>query len=217
MTQAEAAFWVGLAIFSPALAKPAWPRAAALLGLSESILDLAQRLAPWLWGIVPAYLALISGAVPARFYGLTGQSPLAWVGGAMLSGVLVGVLTLIRWPQGEWPTPTRGVLDEPRWALYRAAGMLWMPRTELGLLMGLALAVLEWGIRFKPWKATLKEALSTRRTKGAESNWPSGMWETVARIASSSLLFAATRNFWLTALAQAVLLGMARKKNSSVA
>lgn len=214
MTQWEAAFWVGLAILSPALAKPTWPSVVSLFSLSESLQDLAQRLAPWLWGIVPAYLALISGAVPARFFGLTGYSPLAWFGGAIISGALIGLAALIRWPEGGWPTPTRGVLDEPRWALYRAAGVLWIPRPELGLLVGLALTLVEWAICFSPWKGPLKETLRTWRTAEIDARWPPGMWETLARMASSSLLFATTRNFWLTALSQAVLLGMMRRNHS---
>ncbi len=211
MIQLEALFWVGLAILSPALITPAWPRMASFLVLTETTQDLAQRLAPWLWGIVPAYLALITGAIPARIFGLTGQSPLAWFGGAIVCGALVGLAGLVRWPDGTWPNPTRGVLDEPRWALYRAAGVLWMPRPELGLLIGLALGLIEWAIRYRPWKGPLLKTLRMWRTEEVDSRGPAGTWETVARVAGSSLIFAATRNFWLTALTQAVLLSMVRR------
>ena len=186
---------------------------ASLLKLSESTQDLAQQLAPWLWGIVPAYLALITGAIPARFFGLTGHSPLAWFGGAIVCGALVGLAALAPWPEGDWPTPTHGVLDEPRWALYRAAGVLWVPRPELGLLIGLGLGLIEWAICFKPWMGPLKETLRSRRTAEVDVGWSPGTWETVARVAGSSLLFASTRNFWLTALSQAVLLGMVRRNS----
>lgn len=215
MTQWEVAFWVGLALLSPAMARPAWPRAVSLLSLSDSIQDLLRRLAPWLWGIGPAYLALISGAIPARFFGLTGHSPLAWFGGAIICGALIGLASMIRWPEGAWPTPTRGVLDEPRWVLYRAAGALWIPRPELGLLTGLALALVEWAIYFRPWKGPLKETLQKWRTPEVDARWPPGTWETLVRMAGSSLLFATTHNFWLTALSQAVLLGMMRRNHSS--
>ena len=211
MIQLEALFWVGLAILSPALAKPAWPRMVSFLKLPETTQDLAQRLASWLWGIIPAYFALITGAIPARFFGLTGQSPLAWFGGAIICGALVGLAGLVRWPDGTWPNPTRGVLDEPRWALYRAASVLWMPRPELGLLIGLALGLVEWAIRYRPWKGPLLKTLRTWRTAEVDARWPPGTWETLARVAGSSLIFAATRNFWLTALTQAVLLGMVRR------
>ncbi len=206
---------MGLAILSPALMRPVWPWGVSLFSLSDSIKALAQRLAPWLWGIVPAYLALISGAIPARFFGLTGHSRVAWLGGAIICGALIGLAGLIRWPEGAWPTPTRGVLDEPRWALYRAAGVLWIPRPELGLLMGLALALVEWAICFRPWKGPLEETLRTWRTAEVDARWPPGTWETLARMAGSSLLFATTHNFWLTALSQAVLLGMMRRNHSS--
>jgi hypothetical protein len=183
----------------------------SFLKLSESTQDLAQRLAPWLWGIVPAYLALITGAIPARFFGLTGHSPLAWFGGAIICGALVGIAVLVHWPDGAWPNPTQGVLDEPRWALYRAAGVLWMPSPEQGLLMGLALGLVEWAIFFKPWKGPLHKTLRGWRTDEVDTQWSPGTWETVVRVASSSLIFATTRNFWLTALTQAVLLGMVRR------
>jgi hypothetical protein len=215
LSQFETLLWVGLAILSPALATPAWPRIVSFLELPESTQDLANRLAPWLWGIVPAYLALITGAIPARFFGLTGHSPLAWFGGAIICGALVGVAALVRWPDGTWPKPTRGVLDEPRWALYRAAGVLWITRPEAGLLIGLGLALLEWTICFKPWKRSLKKTLRSWRTTKADSWWPAGSWETMARIAGSSLIFATTRNFWLTALTQTVLLGMVRRNWSN--
>jgi len=211
LIQLEALFWVGLAVLSPALIRPAWPPMVSLLKLSESTQDLSHRLAPWLWGIVPAYLALITGVIPARLFGLTGHSPLAWFGGAIICGALVGLAALVRWPDGSWPTPTRGVLDEPRWALYRAAGVLWLPRPEAGLLIGLALGLLEWAITFKVWKGPLLTSLQTWRTAELDSSWPAGTWETVIRIAGSSLVFALTRNFWLTALTQAVLLGMVRR------
>ena len=210
MTQWEVGFWVGLALISPVLARPAWPRAVSLLSLSDSTQDLLRSLAPWLWGIGPAYMALISGAIPARFFGLTGRSPLAWFGGAIICGALIGLTASIQWPKGAWPTPTRGVLDEPRWALYRAAGIFWIPNPEWGLLMGLALALLEWTIRFRPWKGALKE---TPRRWRVDAHWPPGMWETLARMAGSSLLFGITRNFWLTAVSQAVLLRMVRRKH----
>jgi hypothetical protein len=213
LTQWEVALWVGLAILSPALARSTWPRVVSLLSLSETVQDLAQRLAPWLWGIAPAYLALITGAVPARFFGLTGHSPLAWIGGAIICGALIGLAAVIRWPKGAWPTPTHGVLDEPRWALYRAAGMLWVPRPELGLLIGLGLAILEWTIHFRPWKGPLRETL--HRSGEMDRMWPAGTWETVVRVAGSSLLFTVTRNFWLTALSQGVLLGMLRRNDSA--
>jgi hypothetical protein len=70
---------------------------------------------------------------------------------------------------------------------------------------------MEWAIFFKVWKGPLLPSLRTWRTAELDSSWPAGTWETVVRVAGSSLIFALTRNFWLTALTQAVLLGMVRR------
>lgn len=197
----EAAFWVGVALLSPIAAEVIWPRLSIRLGEQAEI---AERFAPWAWGLIPAYLALITGAVPARDLGLTGHSPFAWFGGALICGALIGIAALLRWPKGDWPEPTRGVLDEPRWALYRGAGLLWIAGPAPGLLIGLGLSLLEWGIRFQPWK--------TRRGRDPR-RWqaPPGTWETLLRMASSASIYTLTRNFWLTAIFQAALLSVIRR------
>ncbi len=213
MSQVEAVIWVGLALLLPVLAHIAWQPAVTRLQLSDSSQDLVGRVAPWIWGIGPAYLALITGAIPARFFGLSGHSPLAWFGGAVICGALIGIAGLIRWPQASWPAPARGILDEPRWALYRAAGILWIAKPQLGILIGLVIALLEWVLRYQPWKGPLGEILRGRRAEDFYGEWQAGTWETIARIAVSAILFALTRNFWLTALSGAVLLGMLRRDN----
>ncbi len=78
------------------------------------------------------------------------------------------------------------VLDEPRWALYRAAGLIWLG--GWGLLVGFALGVLEWSLRTRPWLA--------------ENRSDSTTWLILVRLAISSLLFALTGNFWLTSFSQ---------------
>ena len=184
--------WVGLAMASPALATKLWPRFRERLG---DWVELVERFAPWAHGFGPAYLALFSGAIRAREAGLLGQQALAWVGGTLACALWLGLAT-VRRPLGEsWPEPGRGVLDEPRWTLYRAAGSQWLGHPQLGGLVGLALALSEWGL----------------------GGWVQGRveWRTLARLASSTVVFALTRNFWLTALAQAGLLIVLRRGRST--
>jgi len=188
----EAVFWVGLAVGSPVLTQVFWPRLKDRLG---DWAELAERFAPWAYGLILAYLALISGAIRARDAGLIGHRPLAWVGGALVGSVWLGLAAFWKPREGNWPEPSRGVLDEPRWTLYRAAGSLWVGHFQLGVLVGLGLAALEWWLG---WRA--------RRVAD---------WETLARIASSAVVFVLTRNFWLTALSQAALLAILRRGAAS--
>ena len=190
--QWETVVWVGLAVASPALAARLWPRFRARLG---EWAELVERFAPWAHGFGPAYLALFSGALQARQAGLLGHPPLAWVGGTLASVIWLGLVTARRPSAARWPEPTRGVLDEPRWTLYRAAGAQWLGQPQIGWLVGLALGVSEWGL--------------SGRVRGRVD------WLTLARLASSTTVFALTRNFWLTALAQAGLLILLRRGRST--
>lgn len=184
--------WVGLAVASPALATKLWPRVRARLG---DWAELVERFAPWAHGFGPAYLALFTGAIQAREAGLLGHQPLAWVGGTLAIAIWLGLATAWRPPAARWPEPARGVLDEPRWTLYRAAGSQWLEQPQLGALVGLALALSEWGLG--------------GRVQGRVE------WQTLARLASSTIVFALTRNFWLTSLAQAGLLILLRRGRST--
>jgi len=183
---------VGLAVAAPGLAARLWPRVRERLGAWA---ELVERFAPWAHGFGPAYLALFSGAIRAREAGLLGHQLLAWVGGALACAIWLGLSTVRRPPGESWPEPGRGVLDEPRWTLYRAAGSQWLGHPQLGGLVGLALALSEWGL--------------AGRLHGRVD------WLTLARLASSSVVFALTRNFWLTALAQAGLLILLRRGRST--
>jgi len=184
--------WVGLAVASPALAARLWPRFRERLGDRA---ELVERLAPWAHGFAPAYLALFSGAIQAREAGLIGHQPLTWIGGTLACAIWLGLATAWRPPAERWPEAARGVLDEPRWTLYRAAGSQWSGQPQIGGLVGLVLALSEWGL----------------------GGWVQGRveWRTLARLASSSVVFALTRNFWLTALAQAGLLVLLRRGRST--
>ena len=184
----EAAFWVGLALGSPALAQVFWPRLKDRLG---DWAELAERFAPWAHGFIPAYLALFFGSIRARDAGVIGRGPLDWVGGMLACGLWLGLAALLKPEGGTWPEPTRGVLDEPRWTLYRAAGGLWVGHYQFGVLVGLGLAAVEWWL-----------GVQSRRSVA---------WETLARMASSTVVFGLTRNFWLAALSQAALLAILRR------
>jgi len=184
----ETVVWVGLAVASPALATKVWPRFRDRFG---NWAELMERFAPWAHGFAAAYLALFSGAIRAREAGLLGHQPSAWAGSALACAIWLGLATTWKPPGTRWPEPDRGVLDEPRWTLYRAAGSQWLGQPQLGGLAGLAMALSEWGL----------------------AGWVQGRveWQTLARLASSSVVFALTRNFWLTALAQAGLLILLRR------
>jgi hypothetical protein len=188
----ETVVWVGIAVASPALAAVLWPRLRERLG---EWAELVERFAPWAHGFGPAYLALLSGAIRAREAGLLGHDPLAWVGGALACVIWLWLATSWRPDAEHWPEPNRGVLDEPRWTLYRAAGSQWMGHPLIGGLVALALAISEWG-------------LASRMQGRVE-------WQTLARLASSTIVFTLTRNFWLTALAQAGLLIVLRRGRSA--
>ena len=188
----ETVAWVGIAVASPALATVLWPRLRARFG---EWAELVERFAPWAHGFGPAYLALLSGGIRAREAGLLGHEPLAWVGAALACAIWLRLAT-VWWPDAaHWPEPNRGVLDEPRWTLYRAAGSQWVGHPQIGGLVGLVLALSEWGLG--------------GRVQGRVE------WQTLARLASSTVVFALTRNFWLTALAQAGLLIVLRRGRST--
>lgn len=188
----ETVVWVSFAVASPALAAVLWPRLRARFG---EWAELVERFAPWAHGFGPAYLALLTGAIRAREAGLLGHDPLAWVAGALATVIWLWLATLWRPDAVHWPEPNRGVLDEPRWTLYRAAGSQWVGHPQIGGLVGLVLAVSEWGL--------------SGRVQGRVE------WQTLARLASSAVVFALTRNFWLTALAQAGLLIVLRRGRST--
>lgn len=188
----ELVVWVALAVGTPALAAVVWPRLQARLPGWAPYL---RSFAPWLHGIVPAYGALLTAAVSERNFGIAVQPWPVWAGGALACGILLAAYARIVPPPGNWPKPSRGVLDEPRWALYRAAGILGAGNWSFGLLIGLALAAAEAGLR----------AL-------AQPGRRSYRWETLARAAGSALIFAVTANFWLTLITQAIALYLLRRR-----
>lgn len=181
----EALGWSVLAAVAPLLVQTTWPR---WKPRSRELGQLLVETAPWLHGLGPPYLALISGAILERHAGLRGHDLTAWIVGAVFLLLFIPTWRKLLVDRiGLRSNPYR-ILDEPRWALYRATGLLWLTG-PLGLLIGLALALAEWGLRWR-WKVLQRE-------KQACSH--------LIPLASSTILFAVTGNFYLTLLAQALL------------
>jgi hypothetical protein len=191
----ESVMWVTLALIALPLARLAetpvnerWPGAWPFL----------RDLAPWMAGLGPAYLALIRGAVLARIYGLYGRGGAAgWAASLLLCAAILAVVWALRrrlFSRTLNQDLASILLDEPRWALYRAAGVLWFG--PWGLLAGLAIGVVEWGLRTASWRAD-------RRAEPAT-------WQVLLRLSLSTLVFALTGNVWLTGLTQVATWSMFR-------
>lgn len=190
----EAALWCGLALGGPVLIRALGPW---FRSRGEGPALLLEDLGPWL-NMLPLYLALITGAVSGRDAGLYGQAASSWASGALISVITVTLLTPVLWWKpmaGPWPEPWRGTSDEARWALYRGSGALWSGQMLGGAAVGLVLAVGEWALETRPWRAA-------RRTV---------TWLPLARLLISTALFALTRNAWLTAATHLALLVIARR------
>src|SRR3990172_11938881 len=85
----EALIWSALAALSPAAAAATWPRWKPRLGTAGEPLE---RIAPWLHGAGPAYLALIRGAILSRDAGLRGHDLVAWLAGGGDCAALLGCI-----------------------------------------------------------------------------------------------------------------------------
>ena len=199
----EALIWSALAALSPAAAAVAWPRWKPRLGITGETLE---RIAPWLHGVGPAYLAIIRGAILSRDAGLRGHDLVAWLAGGVVCAALLGCILAVARRPGlglPWPEPLQALADEPRWALYRAAGALWFNFNShaLGTGVGLGWAALEW-------------ALTNRTRLGNIRQHPEATG-TLLRLASSTLIFLATRNFWLTCLSGGIILAVLRRPKPS--
>jgi hypothetical protein len=187
----EALGWSALAVLSPLLVNLLWIR---WRPPQREYRQLLRSAAPWLHGLGPPYLALITGAILERDLGLRGHDLVEWIAGgafalifsALWAAMLVRVLGLQSNPYL--------ILDEPRFALYRATGRLWLVGNHIGLLMGLALALVEWLLQWRE-KAFRREP---------EAFVP------LVPLASSTLVFALTGNLYLTLAAQAAVPFFAR-------
>lgn len=194
----EAVLWVAVAVAAPAAAVWAWPRLAHRVGRWS---DMVERATPWIHGLIPAYLALITGAVLGRDFGLYGQGWAGWLCGLAACVLPLGAAWLARrfGLAAGWavPAPVQAAQDEPRWSLYRAAGALWTGLTLPGVMIGLVLGAAEWALARRLWR------------RGA---WRQvELWVPLVRLALSSALFAVTHNVWLTAATHAGVLALLRQ------
>lgn len=180
---------MGISVGAPVAARWAW------LGLPRSWRSQAEALRPlasWAHAILPAYLAVVRGAVLGRDFGLYGPGLAQTAAGLLACAAGVAAALVAR----RWISPPPASLllvlgQEPRWALYRAAGALWLGSSMPGVALGLGLAGLEVGLLGRWWKAE-------ERSRAAS-------WLPLLRAAFSAVLFLATRSFWLTAATQAVI------------
>jgi hypothetical protein len=186
----EALLWSVLAITTPAAVQLLWRR--RKLDLPTWAQPLIQG-ASWIHALILPYLALVLGSIPGGLVGLYGTNPLQWFAGglACLSALLAVFITHRRRSSDE--IRPRSAMerwkDEPRWALYRATGGIWLQDLALGAGLGLILSVLEW--------------LLTAITHSS-GNISDQDREPLYRSAVSTALFILTQNFWLTAGTQLI-------------
>jgi hypothetical protein len=198
LTGLEAALWCALGLFSPALLRRWGSGVSKRLG--EWTSD-AEKLGPWAHGILPAYLALIRGAVLKRGMGLQHHSAPEWIAGILACGL--GLAAAAYWMRRRpatkivVPHAWRAALDEPRWALYRAAGILWTGSPWAGVAVGTGLMMAEWALAWQPWRG-----LSGLQGSG---------WGGLARGLASSAFFLGTWNLWLTMATQTGVLLLVRQ------
>jgi hypothetical protein len=154
--------------------------------------------ARWLAGLALPFATWISGAVPANYLGLYGVGGwLRWLlSAALLAGLWAGARWFVRRRSLRTPAYPMdwAVLDEPRWALYRAAGWLWVDGRGGGLLIGLALAFVEWSLLHAVWQPSNRARPDTCLD--------------LARVATSALAFSLTGNLWLAIVFQLGLLNL---------
>lgn len=187
----EATAWSAVGVVAPFLAARYWPDVRARL---PSWVGIMEDTWPWLYGVAPPYFALLSGAVVARDLGLRSGRLLDFGVDLILGSLVVSGLVLAweripgdRSMSAGW----RDLLDEPRWALYRACGGLWIGFGPAALAIGLAIALVEWTVRFRLWEA--------------ENRMNQDTCSALLRTASSTLLYSLTGSLWVTLAGQAVV------------
>ena len=193
-------FWCLVAIAAPAVAKTLEDQFPTQLNKWHVFL---RELGPWLHGLIWPYLAVIGGVVLGYDFGLYGHSPSEWLTGLIACGAGLGASVVVL---RQRPINTALILspvdtlhEEPRWALYRSAALLWIPNPLIAIGVGAGMGVIEWGLLHTPWRKSPSARESTM----------------LLRILFSAVMYAATRNFWLTAGTQLGFLLLARAMDSS--
>ncbi len=217
----EAAVWVGISLGAPAAAAWAWPRLkGSWRARAEPLRPLARWahaiLPPYfallrgavlgrdlgLYGPGAGWVAagLLAGAagLGAAFAARRWLTPRVHTPSPSSNGEspLPGSPIHSRWSAprsgASVPSPLVALQEEPRWALYRAAGILWLGSPTLGVALGVGLAGLDAFLAAGAWRA---EARSTPEP-----------WARLLRAGFSGALFFVTRRFWLTAAVQVAIL-----------
>jgi hypothetical protein len=188
----EAIVWSGLAVLAPVLTNLLWPR---WRPTRSDIQHLLESAAPWLHGIGPAYLALITGAILERDAGLRGFTLIEWIASSLFALVFIAAWTALSVRVLKLDVKPEWLLDEPRFALYRATGVLWLGGVFPGLLLGFGMALVEWLLLWR------EQAL--RREPQA--------FIPLVPLAGSTLLFAITGNFFITLISQAGISLLSRR------
>ncbi len=187
----EAVFWTLLLLLAPVLTARYW---ATLGERFARIAPELEALAPWVHGVGIPYLAVILGSVSGRQVGLQGNSLERWFTSILACGISLSAAYFLRRritsPLDPERTFQAALLDEVRWAFYRGVAALWLP-FPFSALPGLGLAWVE-------------QSLTHVIAEGWRPPTPQ-YWKTVLRAALSALIFALTRNFWITTATQMLL------------
>jgi hypothetical protein len=195
---AEAFFWVAAQIAFGVMGAAVWPRLKQFAGTTGEGLAAGARLAHAL--AIP-YLALLLGSVSARDTGLVGLDAQPyflgdWLPAAAWAIGLGALASVVYAWRGVYPgaTPGNALLDECRWGFYRGAALGWvspsltsaasLPHSLFGVLLGLGLAAIEWGLVRGVHQATDEPVV------------PAAGW--LARACLSTLIFFLSRNLWVT-------------------
>lgn len=182
----ESILWAGIALLLPAVLRLTRRRWGDLLERAGLVHILPW--APYLYGILPPYLALVTGAVNRRDMDLLGFTRLEWVYSGAACAMLVAAVYLLtseREPPERLPDPLLGATDEFRWMLYRAVGVIGTGQEWEGWLVGGFWMLGEWLVRWGDFRWELP-AKPEARIEGV-------------RMTGSTALAVVTGNLWLIA------------------
>lgn len=155
------------------------------------------HLGSWLRSVGLPYLALLSGAISVRDYGLNLGGSFSQAAQVLLALLLGLILALgsVRFAADGEGLP---VLEEPRWALYRALGWAWGGSLGLALAGAIVGAFLERLLEWVGRRGSLQVTLQDR-------GW-------LIRVIYSNALFGLTTSFWLLLLGRIVNEALQRTK-----